>query len=206
MASNLVLGQLMTPLTGYRDWGGTYAIDNGAFSRFPAEKFKRLIERQVSGGQETLQRCLFVTCPDIVGNAKRTMEIWKQRELFCCGVPHFINRMALVAQNGIENMDIPWTEFRTIFIGGRDPWKDSKTVSDIVKTAKCLGIWVHVGRVNSPKRFEHFFQLGADSCDGSGVARYDHMLQNIEDRHSQNPEPTDRTQFLFDSDDYCEIQ
>ncbi len=204
MQSPLVMGQLLTPLTGYSDWGGEYAIDNGAFSRFPVEKFKRLLNRQINGGQECLQRCIFVTCPDIVGNARRTMEIWRNREMFCLNSPHIANRMALVAQNGIENFDIDWKEFRTMFIGGRDPWKDSSAVADLVKTAKSLGIWVHVGRVNTPKRFEHFFQLGADSCDGNGVGRYDHMLEKIEKRHAQNPEPTDRTRFLFDAEEDCE--
>jgi hypothetical protein len=51
-----------------------------------------------------------------------------------------------------------------------------------VRTAKILGIHVHVGRVNTPKRFEHFCRLGADTCDGSGVAMYDHMLEAIEQR------------------------
>lgn len=191
--SNLILGQLLTPLTGYSDWGGIYAVDNGAFSGFPAEKFERLLKRQETAGQERLQDCLFVTVPDIIGNVRRTMELWRHRDRwFADRAPHWGNRVALVAQDGLEDWDIPWQEIRTLFIGGGDPWKDSKAVADIVRAAKTLGLWVHVGRVNTSKRFEHFLQLGADSCDGSGVAMYDHMLERIERRNE--PEPS-----LFDT-------
>ncbi len=61
--SDLVMGQLLTPLTGYADAGGAYAIDNGAFSGFPVDRFRRLLERQEGRKAD----CLFVTCPDIVG-------------------------------------------------------------------------------------------------------------------------------------------
>ena len=115
------------------------------------------------------------------------MELWKHRDKWLTGWP-----MALVAQNGIEDLEIPWHEMDALFIGGVDPWKDSKAVADLVKTAKTLGIWVHVGRLNSPKRFDHFDALGADSCDGSGIARYDHMLEAIVRRN--DPERS-----LFDS-------
>jgi len=172
--SELILGQLITPLTGYSDWGGVYAIDNGAFSGFRAEKFRRLLERQALRKDD----CLFVTCPDIVGAGQRSVELFKQRRRW---IPEGW-RVAMVAQDGMENIEIPWTEMDAVFIGGRDPWKDSQAAADIVRTAKILGLWVHIGRVNTPKRFDHFSDLGADTCDGSGVAMYDHMLEKIENR------------------------
>ena len=49
----------------------------------------------------------------------------------------------------------------------------------IIKTAKILGKQVHVGRVNTYKRYRRFSVLGCDTCVGSGVSRYDNMLQNI---------------------------
>jgi len=178
-ASELILGQLLTPLTGYSDWGGIYAIDNGAFSGFPAEKFQRLLERQGSRKAD----CLFVTCPDIVGAGQRSLELFKRRRLW---IPEGW-KVALVIQDGMEDLEIPWDELDAIFVGGGDPWKDSKAAADIVKTATILKKWKHVGRVNTPRRFEHFVQLGADSCDGSGVAMYDHMLQKIERRNEPEP-------------------
>lgn len=186
--SELIRGQLLTPLTGYSDWGGEYAIDNGAFSGFPADKFDRLLKRQEAAGQLRLQDCLFVTCSDIVSNARRTLDLWKRRERwFGDRAPHWSNRLAFVAQDGIEDLDIPWDEMCCLFVGGGDPWKDSKSCADIVRTAKTLDLSVHVGRVNTPKRFDHFDALGADTCDGSGVAMYDHMLERIERRNDPKP-------------------
>lgn len=170
MNADFVLGQLLTPLTRYNDWGGTYAIDNGAFSGFPEKEFIALLKRQ----EDSRERCLFVTCPDIVGNGRRTLEIWKRRHRWLSGWPP-----ALVLQNGIEDMEIPWDECSAVFIGGMDPWKESAACADLVRTAKTLSVWVHVGRVNTLKRFARFRELGADSCDGSGIARYDHMLEEI---------------------------
>ena len=183
-SSSLILGQLLTPLTNYSDWGGVHAIDNGAFSGFPADKFDRLLSRQEQAGQQRINDCLFVTVPDIVGNARRTLELWSRRERwFKEHNSEWMKKLAFVAQDGIENMEIPWDEMSCLFVGGKDPWKDSQSAADIVRTAKTLGLWVHVGRVNTPKRFEHFLQLGADTCDGSGVAMYDHMLEKIERRN-----------------------
>lgn len=181
----LVAGQLITPLTGYRNAGGVFAIDNGAFSGFPAKKFELILRRE----EPNKKRCLFVTVPDIVGSARRTLEIWRHRDSFIQGWP-----LALVAQDGIEDLDIPWHELDAIFIGGLDPWKDSKSAIDIVKTAKTLGKHSHVGRVNTAKRFKRFHEAGADTCDGSGVAMYDHMLRDIERAMSTPDSPS-----LFDS-------
>lgn len=94
------------------------------------------------------------------------------------------DKLALVAQDGIEDSEIPWDEFTWIFIGGRDPWKDSQASQDIVRTAKTLGKFVHVGRVNDPDRWERFAELGADTCDGSGVSKHargdDQFLRVVE--------------------------
>ena len=38
--------------------------------------------------------------------------------------------------------------------------------------------WVHVGRVNEPRRVQNWLGL-ADSIDGSGMSRFDHMLEAV---------------------------
>lgn len=169
----LVLGQLLTPLTRYAHAGGTFAIDNGAFTAFDEAGFRRLLLRYRGRAKE----CLFVAVPDVVGNARRTLEVFRER-LDRAWIP-VDYRHALVAQDGLENMDVPWSDFDTLFIGGRDPWKDSQHVLDLVRAAKILGKHVHVGRVNSPKRFKFFHDADADTCDGSGVVKFDHMLPAI---------------------------
>lgn len=162
--NDLVIGQLITPLTGFRRWAEIFAIDNGAFSRFNKTGFANLLKRE----QEAQGKCLFVCCPDVVGSARRTLEIFHRRYYF---IPASWKH-ALVAQDGIEDLDIPWHDFHCLFLGGRDPWKDSQAAQDVVKAAKLLGKHVHIGRVNTPERYERFARLRADTCDGSGVARY----------------------------------
>jgi hypothetical protein len=46
------------------------------------------------------------------------------------------------------------------------------------RCAKMLGKWVHVGRVNEAKRVRNWLGL-ADSIDGSGISRFDHMLEEV---------------------------
>lgn len=172
-ARDLVLGQLITPLTGYTNWGGVHAIDNGAYSGFDQEAFARILKRE----EPNQRRCLFVTVPDIVGNARRTLEIYRHRDWFVNVQDGWIP--ALVAQDGLESLDVPWQDVPVLFIGGRDPWKDSQACQDLVKTAKVLCKHVHVGRVNTLARFLRFADLGADTCEGNGASMYDHMLEEI---------------------------
>lgn len=168
--ADLIAGQLLTPLTRYSNAGGVFAIDNGARSGFRKKGFKSLLERE----HENRDRCLFVVVPDVVGNGRRTLEIWRLRHNMIHGWPK-----ALVLQDGIEDLDIPWSELQAVFVGGNDPWKDSRAVVDIVKTALILDKHIHVGRVNTIKRFSKFEELGAHTCDGSGASMYDHMLEDI---------------------------
>ena len=71
--------------------------------------------------------------------------------------------------------------------------EDNKTALNIIKTAKTLGVHVHVGRVNTAKRYKLFADVGADTCDGSGIAMYEHMLTDIEASLERRELPT-----LFD--------
>lgn len=171
LASDLVMGQLLTPLTRYSDWGKTpYGIDNGCFVNLNEPAFSALLKRQ----EPAKDRCLFVCCPDVVGNGRRTLELWEYRDRWLSGWPK-----ALVLQDGIEDLTIPWDELDAVFVGGSTEWKLSQAVEGLIKTAKILKKWVHVGRVNTGNRFWYFHKLGADSCDGSGVSRHRQCLDEI---------------------------
>jgi len=176
---DLVAGQLLTPLTRYRNWGGVCAIDNGAFSGFDASGFESMLARE----EENRDRCLFVVVPDVVASARRTLEIWKRRHRIVRHWP-----LAFVAQDGIEDLEIPWDDFDALFLGGGDPWKDSKAAKDVCKASRILGKHVHIGRVNTIKRYKLYAGL-ADTCDGSGVAMYDHMLADIARELSEEQQP-----------------
>ena len=168
---DFVAGQLIQPMHTRSNWGGVFALDNAAFTDFNEIKFKGLQGRN----QEHQEECLFATCPDVVGNMRRTLEVWRHRERFANGFD-----LSLVLQNGAEDLDIPWDETPAVFIGGVDPWKESSACRDLITTAKIFGLHVHCGRVNELKRFEYMRELGVDTCDGSGVAQYgNHQLIKI---------------------------
>lgn len=169
------VGQLLTPLTRYklRDPSRPWAIDNGGFKQLDIPGLKSLLKRE----EHHRANCLFVAAPDIVGSAQRTLELFDLFEPVLDGW-----QIALVCQDGQETLPIPWARIGAVFIGGSTNWKCSGHVEAIIKTAKIFGKWVHVGRVNHPDRFAHFEALGADSCDGTGIARYSHMRHAIANR------------------------
>lgn len=171
-------GQLITPLTGYSRWTDEFAIDNGAYTIFRIERFQMILKREA----EVKSLCKWVAVPDCVGSARRTREIWKYRfDMVPAGWP-----LAYVCQDGTEDIGIPWDDCVAVFIGGSTEWKDGPHAAEIIKTAKILGKQSHVGRINTAKRFKHFDKLGADTCDGSGLAQYDWMLKKIFAPASQN--------------------
>jgi hypothetical protein len=166
--------QLFTPLTRYsnRHHDRCFGIDNGAFSRFNKKAFLALLERE----KERRSLCRFVAVPDVVGSARRTLEVFDH------WYPELVHwPLALVAQDGQENLPIPWEYLAAIFIGGTTQFKLSEHVKQIIKAAKAMDKWVHVGRVNTADRFEYFQDLGADSVDGSGIAQYSWMRERIAD-------------------------
>jgi len=169
----IVSGQLQTPLTNYATWDGDWAADNGAFSGFDRAKWFRFLEKR----EAVKDRCKWIALPDVVGNGKRTLELFWFLSAEVCKWP-----WALVAQDGMENESIPWKSFQCLFVGGSTEWKMSNAAADLVRAAKIVGRQVHIGRVNTVERYLHFAKLGADTCDGTGIVKYDHMLAAIE-RH-----------------------
>jgi hypothetical protein len=166
-------GQLITPLTSYSDWGGLYAIDNGAFAGLDVSGFLRILSRQ----RHAKDRCKFVAVPDVVGDARRTLELFDQWS-FSGKLDKW--PLALVLQDGQENHSIPWSRLAAVFLGGSDRWKESEMAMACCRAAKGLPkpVWVHVGRVNTSGRLKKFLGV-ADSIDGSGISRYTRMRLDL---------------------------
>jgi hypothetical protein len=167
--------QLVTPAPGFNrqkehDW---YGFDNGAFGGFKEHLFRRILNRE--GTDKHL--CKFLAVPDVVGSAVRTLELFQYWRYKLTGWP-----LALVAQDGLEQERIPsnvWDSIAAVFIGGTTSWKLGQHAVETIRCAQGMGKWVHVGRVNTPGRFEYFDRLGADSIDGTGLSRYTHMREEI---------------------------
>ncbi len=158
------LGHLLSPRCGMaiEFAAGTrlpLGADNGCFNRFEPEAFLRMLDR-ITG----FPRLVFVCLPDVVADARATMDLfddWKL-EVAGRGLP-----VALVAQDGLETMGVPWDELDAIFIGGSTAWKLGYHAASLAAKAKTLGKYVHMGRVNSFKRFRHAYRIGCTSVDGS---------------------------------------
>ncbi len=160
--------QLRTPLTNYaRAPGIPYGLDNGCFKTFDQKRWDRLLD------QADNDRPVFVCLPDIVGDALRTAELFEHFWMRTQELPR-----ALVLQDGIERVRIPWKDIVAVFVGGTDQFKVSPQALAAARMAKMLGKWVHVGRVNTADRVRNWLEL-ADSIDGSGLSRFDHMLEDV---------------------------
>ena len=168
---NYNFGQLRTPLTGYAISGKVYGLDNGCFKRFESKSWRRLLDEAKL--QEAIKQPEFVCAPDVVGDARRTLELF---DMFYDEIKPL--KIALVLQDGIGDFDIDWHKVDAVFVGGTDAFKLSNEAFNACKVAKMLNKWVHVGRVNTIERVRNWIGL-ADSIDGSGISKYDNMLEAV---------------------------
>lgn len=142
--------------------GMAWAADNEAFTRgFDPDRFFPWLDTMLP----YRERCLFVTVPDVVGDAEATIaSYWRW-------MPHFTGwPLAFVAQDGQENLDFPGDEWQVLFVGGSTEWKLSDGAAQCIKRAQEKGKRVHIGRVNWWKRYAHFRAMEGSNewtCDGT---------------------------------------
>jgi len=155
------LGILCSPRRVYGDEidGWPWAADNDAFSKWDEERYCDMLDR-IKGRTG----CLFVTSPDVVGDASKTLDLFYEwvTPLQVIGQP-----IALVAQDGLKQRDVPWALIDSLFIGGTTEWKLGMDARLLMLDAKNRGKWVHMGRVNSYERGRYARWLGCDSIDGT---------------------------------------
>lgn len=161
------LGVLSSPRCVYRDAhakGFQWAADNDAFLAWDDAAFVRMLDK-ITG----IPGCLFVTAPDVVGDADAT---WGRFLHWHSTLEKTGQPIAFVAQDGIEHSTIPWESIDALFIGGTTEFKLSALVADLVYTAKGLGKLVHMGRVNTRRRIRYAQSIGCDSIDGTNFSMY----------------------------------
>lgn len=168
---NYNFGQLRTPLTAYAQANVLWGLDNGCFSKFEEKTWRRLLLE--AKAMEVNKQPEFVCSPDIVGDARRTLELFDIFYDQICPL-----KTCLVLQDGIGQFSIDWNKVDAVFVGGSDQFKISQEAMAAAKTAKILCKWVHVGRVNTADRVKNWIGV-ADSIDGSGISKYDHMLEAV---------------------------
>lgn len=169
------LGAIITPAQGNRlPPDVPFVIDNGCGpgqkgqpgSGYPGGRayLERLSRLSARGGR----RCLFAVAPDVLGDAAATIVrsapfVYRIRAWF--GLP-----AAVVAQDGLEHLDVPWTWLDVLFLGGSTSWKLGPSARALAAEAKARGKHVHMGRVNSQARIEYAAAIGCDSADGTFIA------------------------------------
>lgn len=162
-----LLDCIITPKQGNRvPEGAVYCCDNGVYGKgFPGEAawWAWLQSKVAEYGAE---RCAFAVAPDVVGDAEATeaRSLPWLPQIRSLGVP-----AAFVAQNGLENRPVPWDAFDVLFIGGDDDFKLGGYAREIAAEAQRRGKVVHMGRVNSTKRFRYAATF-CDSADGTYIA------------------------------------
>lgn len=143
-----------------------WAADTGCFNQgnaFNLDKFFLWLDKM----HPLRYTNLFVTAPDVVGDARATLE----RSLPVLPLLRARGwRAALVGQDGLEDLEVPWDEFDAYFIGGSTDWKLSNASRDLAWEAAARGKWVHMGRVNSRKRLIKASEFQCASSDGTLLA------------------------------------
>ena len=112
------LPAMLTPRMGQRPLPGqTWAADNGRFSAPQDYSDAGYLEWLAS---MPVDSCLFATAPDVVADALATyaLSLPMFPKIRALGYP-----AALVAQDGLEDLTIPWDAFDALFIGGSTEWK-----------------------------------------------------------------------------------
>ncbi len=162
------LGRLITPrhYGGETRWRGYWAADNDCFQGLDRKAYLRMLAHL--SGIDT-SKLLFVTAPDVVGDAEATLRNFTSWEpmLRDCGFP-----VAFVGQDGLTNASTPWDRFEAFFVGGTTEWKLGLPAARLVHEAKTRGKHVHMGRVNSIQRIRYAQAIGCDSIDGTRFSRF----------------------------------
>lgn len=157
------LGYIDTPAQGNRrPYGVTWCADNGCFGKgYPGDD---VWLAWLTANAADAATCTFAVAPDVVADAEATLARsmpWLP-QIRALGYP-----AALVAQDGLESLPVPWDAFDVLFIGGSTEWKLGKHARRLIREAKSRGKAVHMGRVNSARRYRYAEHIGCDSVDGT---------------------------------------
>jgi hypothetical protein len=154
--------------------GMPWAADNDAYGNFDGRAYARMLDKL-----KGLDGCLFVTAPDVVGDPGATLDLWREWRWMLAELP-----AAYVAQDGQKPGAVPWSELDALFIGGSSAaWKLGPEAESLVRLARSMGKWTHLGRVNSFRRLTYAQGVGYDSADGSSWARWrGHGTERMRDR------------------------
>jgi len=163
-----LLGCMTTPAQGNLiPEGALYACDNGKFGKgWPgAEAWYGWLARTVA--RYGADRCLWAVAPDVPFDAAGTLieSVPWLAQIRALGIP-----AAFAAQDGCDELGIPWDHFDVLFLAGTTEWKIGPVAARLSREARDRGKAVHMGRVNSRRRLAIAEWFGCDSADGTYLA------------------------------------
>ena len=143
--------------------GVPWACDNDCYTRLNRPRYLAMLRQVVGRGP------LWVTVPDVVADAARTLARFR---LWQPTLDYYDLPMAFVAQDGQEDLPVPWDQIRCLFIGGSTAWKEGPHATRLIYEAHDRGKWVHVGRVNTLRRYWWLSSTPIDSIDGTCFSKW----------------------------------
>lgn len=182
------LGHLLTPTNGNRvasllSTGLRWAADNSCYAGLDEVAFMRMLVAI----QNAPRPPLWVACPDVVGDAKATLRRWA---IWSGTIREYGLPVAYVLQDGQESLPLPRAD--AYFIGGTTEFKLSAVAADLAAEAKRCGAWLHMGRVNSRRRFEIAHAFACDSIDGTSASMFSetHIPRYLRWLHAIEAQPS----------------
>ena len=170
LTSPIIMAQngWLPPRWADKSFASPYVLDNGAWNAYTQSRpfdsvgFRKALSRAGEGAEWTV-------VPDIVAGGLKSLDMslsWLD-EVKAYGM------CLLAVQDGIEPHHVePYLGPDVgIAIGGSTEWKVSRA-RDWGILAKQTNCYLHVLRVNTKKRIKLCHYIGADSFDGSSVARF----------------------------------
>jgi hypothetical protein len=162
-------GRLVSPrhfgrITDTATAGIPWAADNDAYCAWNDRRYVLML-----GSITRLPGCRFVVAPDVVAHA------WWTTALFWQWLPTLRDTgqpPAFVIQDGQDPAEVPWNEIGALFVGGTTEYKLSADAERLGREAKRRGLWLHIGRVNSRKRYNYARAVGANSIDGTTFSMF----------------------------------
>lgn len=168
------MGALTVPGQGNRiEQGWTWAADNGCFgSGYPGDaKWIRWL-----AAKPNKETCLFAVAPDVVCDARATLA---RSAPHLAAIRELGYRTAFVLQNGVTKALVPWDDTDVVFIGGDDPFKDSRECRLVVDEALSRGMTAHYGRANGLGRLITANSMGCATADGKTAVMFPATLEAL---------------------------
>jgi len=154
-----------------------WMLDNGAFSStWDVGLWRKRLRDLVPH----LSTCIGTIVPDTILDPHGTLTKWR---IYSAEVKALGYKAFFATQNGCTVDMIPWQEIDGLFIGGSDAHRQSECFP-LIRHALDLGLWVHVGRVNSARNIIRYCMC--DSVDGTTFVFDNSRLKMLRIRRAVN--------------------